>query len=83
MTHPYQKFIRIVIFSIVFAIFIGIVALINGFLLLIILSLYLLIISLFFEAVILYMTFRRAEAGLHFLRVVLLFLFTTYVLFQL
>ncbi|MGM8364739.1 hypothetical protein ACLIBG_04555 [Virgibacillus sp. W0181] len=83
MNHPYEKLIRIVLISIFFSLIFGVVAIIKGYLLLIFLGLYLLMVSLLFEAIILYTTFRRAEASLQFLRAIMLFLFITYLFLNL
>ncbi|MGM8211454.1 hypothetical protein ACLIBH_01540 [Virgibacillus sp. W0430] len=83
MNHPYEKLIRIVIISIVFALISGVIGVIKGYTILIFLSLYFLAISLLFEAVLLFTTFRQAEGGLQFLRAILLLLFTSFLFFQL
>lgn len=83
MKHPYEKFIKINLFSLFLAVFIGGLAFIKGYIVLVLISLYFLVISMAFEAIILHVTFRKKESMLMALRVVLLFLVATYLFIQL
>ncbi|OZU88485.1 hypothetical protein CIL03_12635 [Virgibacillus indicus] len=81
MRHPYGKFIRVEVISLVCLIFIGLIALIQGYLLLIYFSLYLLAIGLITDAMIEWYSHQTAKAGKQVIRAVMLFLFTTYLIF--
>ncbi|PAV31414.1 hypothetical protein CIL05_01805 [Virgibacillus profundi] len=83
MRHPFEKFIRLELLSIVCVILFGLIALIQGYLLLIFLSLYLLAIGLLCNAMIEWYTHQSASAGKQVLRAIMIFLFTTYLMFLL
>ncbi|RDW22306.1 hypothetical protein CWR48_00945 [Oceanobacillus arenosus] len=83
MRHPYEKFARIELISLVIVILFGLIALIQGFLILIFFSLYLIALSLVCDAL-LHLYFRNSQqAGKQILRAVMLFIFATYLLFAL
>lgn len=83
MRHPYEKFIKINLFSLFLAVIIGGLAFMNGYIMLILISLYFLFISMVFEAIILHVTFRKKDSILMLFRAVLLFIFTSYLFVQL
>jgi hypothetical protein len=83
MRHPYRKLIQMELISLLFALLIGFSALITGYILIIFLSIYLVVLSLFCDAMLLLHTRHPAEAGKQAIRCVMLFLFTTYFIFQL
>nr|GGG70927.1 hypothetical protein GCM10011398_13840 [Virgibacillus oceani] len=83
MRHPYEKFIRLELIAILVAVVIGLFALIKGFLLIVILALYMLAFSLASGAIVEWNMNQTNQAGKHFLQAILLFIFTTYMIFQL
>jgi hypothetical protein len=83
MRHPYEKYIRLELITVIFVLVIGIFAIIQSYILFIFLGLYLLVISLILTALIEFHTYRTHAAIKHALRAVLLFVFTTYLIFLL
>lgn len=83
MRHPYEKFIRIELFSIVLALTIFIFALIKGFILLIICSLLLISISLLADSLISWLTHQKAQAIKQCARAVIIFILAIYIIFVL
>lgn len=81
MRHPYEKFIRLELITIILVFILGIFAIIQSYILFIYLGLYLLVISLVFNALIEFHTYQTQEAMKHALRALLLFVFTTYLVF--
>lgn len=83
MRHPYEKFIRIELFSIGFAVFLGVFAFIQGYMILMFVSFYLISISLIAEAMVAWSTFHKQQAIKSVCRALLIFLLVTYLFFQL
>lgn len=82
MRHPYEKFIRIELVSIVSAILIGIIALIKGYLILIFICFYLLALSLLAEAMIEWSTHQKMQGGKQFVRAIVILILTTFLIFK-
>lgn len=82
MRHPYERLIRIEITSISLAAFIGLFAFIQSYTLLIFLSVYLLALSLVCGALIDWSTHQKTQAIKQFLRAIVLFILTTYLLIK-
>ncbi|WP_067728438.1 hypothetical protein [Oceanobacillus damuensis] len=83
MRHPYRKLIQMEFISLLFALLIGFSALITGYIIILFLSIYLIVLSLVCDAMILLYTRHPVEAGKQAVRGIMLFLFTTYFIFQL
>ncbi|ASN04014.1 hypothetical protein [Virgibacillus necropolis] len=83
MRHPYEKFVRLELISLILAIFAGIVVLVKGFILLAVVIIYLIGCGLCCEAMIELNTHNRNKAFKHFAQALLLFIFMTYILFHL
>ncbi|ASK62032.1 hypothetical protein CFK37_07600 [Virgibacillus phasianinus] len=83
MRHPYEKFIRLELLTLILAVIAGIVVLIKGFIFLAIVLIYLIACALCCEAMIELHTHNRNKAFKHFIQVILLFVFTTYIVFHL
>ncbi|MFC4558125.1 hypothetical protein ACFO3D_07865 [Virgibacillus kekensis] len=83
MRHPYEKFIRLEIITLILAGVIGFIAVFQGFPIIMIFCLYLLAISIFSEALIYTNTFQTAQGMKQFAKAFLLILFATILLFQL
>lgn len=83
MRHPYRKLIQMEFVSLLFALLIGFSALIAGYIIIIFLSIYLIVLSLICDALLLMYSRHPAEAGKQAIRGIMLFLFTTYFIFQL
>lgn len=82
MRHPYEKFIRIELISMISAILIGIVALIKGYLILIFICFCLITVSLLAETIILWSTLQKAQGGKQFIRAFLLLILTIYLMLK-
>lgn len=80
MRHPYEKFMRIELFSIAIAVVLGMVAFIKSYTLLLFVSFYLIAISLIAEAIISWSTFHKEQAIKSMGRAILIFLLTSYLL---
>lgn len=78
-----EKYFQISIVSLALAFLIGFIAMIKASYLLILISLYCLAASLISEAFALYISFRHVDGWKQFIRGILLFVFTTYLLFKL
>lgn len=83
MRHPYEKFIRLELIALILAVFAGIIVLIKGFILLAILLIYLIACALCCEGMIELSTHNRNHAVKHFLQAILIFVFMSYIVFQL
>jgi type III secretory pathway component EscV len=81
MRHPYEKFVRIELVSIISAFVIGIIALIKGFPILIFICFFLVAISLCAEAIILWFTYQKVDGGKQLIRAMIIFLLTTFLIF--
>lgn len=81
MRHSYQNIILIELGTLGGATVIGLIAIIKKSFLFVYLSLYILSVSLACDAIVLWYTYRQQEAIKQLLRAMLLFLFTTFVLF--
>lgn len=83
MRHPYEKFARIELISLVIVILFGLIALIQGFLVLIFLCLYLISLSLVCDALLNLYLRNPHQAGKQIIRAAMLFIFATYLIFLL
>lgn len=83
MRHPYEKFIRLELLFIIVAVIVGIIALLKGFAFVIIIALYMIAFSMLSGAIVEWHTHQTNQAGKHFLQAILLFIFTTYMIFHL
>lgn len=83
MRHPYEKFVRLELITLILAIVAGIFVLIKGFIFLAIFVIYLIACGLFCEAMIELHTHNKNKAFKHSLQALLLLVFTTYIVFQL
>ncbi|GAB3789239.1 hypothetical protein [Virgibacillus kimchii] len=81
MRHPYEKFIRLELITIILVFVLGLFAIIQTYIIFLFLGLYLLVISLILTALIEFHTYRTQEALKHASRALLLFIFTTYLIF--
>jgi uncharacterized membrane protein len=81
MRHPYEKYIRLELITIILVFVLGLFALIQSYILFIFLGLYLLVVSLILTALIEFHTYNTHEAIKHALRAILLFVFTTFLIF--
>lgn len=82
MKHPYEKFIRIELLSIVLALIIFIFALMKGYVLLAIISLLLIVVSLLSDGMIFFLTHEKAQAIKQFARAIMVLLLTIYILLK-
>ena len=83
MRHPYRKFIQMELITLFLALIFGLAALVLGYLIILFLAFYIIVQSIICDAMILLQTRHTAEAGKQVLRGIILFLFTTYLLFHL
>ncbi len=83
MRHPYEKFIRLELITLVLVVIIGLISVFQGILIIMLFSLYLLSISIFFEALIAFNTHNTAEGAKQFVKAAMLMLVTTILLFHL
>ncbi|WP_404455980.1 hypothetical protein LG329_08580 [Virgibacillus necropolis] len=83
MRHPYEKFVRLELIILILAVLVGVLVLIKGFIFLAILLIYLIACGLCCEAMIEFHTHNQNKAFKHFLQALLLFVFTTYIIFHL
>lgn len=83
MRHPYEKFIRLELITLVLVVIIGLISVFQGILIIMLFSLYLLAISIFCEALIAMNTHNTAEGAKQFVKAAMLMLVTTILLFQL
>lgn len=83
MRHPYEKFIRLELISLILALFAGIIVLIKGFIFLAIVLIYLIACGLCCEAMIELHTHNRNKAFKHFTQAMLIFVFMSYIVFHL
>ncbi|WP_430790103.1 hypothetical protein VBD025_05595 [Virgibacillus flavescens] len=83
MRHPYEKFIRLELISLILAIICGIIVLIKGYILLVILIILLIACGLCFEAMIELNTHNRNKAFKHFVEALLIIVFMFYILLHL
>ncbi|MBP2076268.1 hypothetical protein [Oceanobacillus polygoni] len=83
MRHPYRKFIQIELISLFLALLFGLAALVLGYFIILFLAFYFIVLSILCDAMILLQTRHSVEAGKQVMRGIILFLFTTYLLFQL
>jgi len=83
MRHPYEKYIRLELITIILVFLLGIFAVIQSYIIFLFLGLYLLVVSLIFTALIEFYTYHTHNAIKHALRALLLFIFTTYLIFLL
>ncbi|MFA1822447.1 hypothetical protein ACDX78_20170 [Virgibacillus oceani] len=81
MRHPYEKYIRLELITIILICLLGLFAIIQSYILFIFLGLYLLTVNLILTALIEFHTYRAHEAIKHVLRAIFLFVFTTYLIF--
>lgn len=83
MRHPYEKFIRLELVTLVLVVVIGFISVFQGYPIIMLFCLYLLSISIFCEALIHMNTFRTTEGIKQFVKAFMLMLLTTILLFQL
>lgn len=83
MRHPYEKIIRIELFSIGFAVLFGIFAFIQGYTILMFVCFYLISISLVAEAMVAWLTYHKEQAIKSIIRAILIFMMSTYLFWQL
>ncbi|GAA0605648.1 hypothetical protein GCM10009001_23650 [Virgibacillus siamensis] len=83
MRHPYEKFIRLELFTLAAAVFIGLIAMFQGFLLIIFFCIFLLAVSMIFEGLIAMNTFHTTEGLKQFIKAAMLLLLTLVLFFQL
>lgn len=80
MRHPYEKFIRTELVTIILSIFVFVIALIKSYLILIYICFYLLVISLLAEAMIAWFTQQKERSVKQLIRGMIIFLLATYLL---
>lgn len=83
MRHPYEKYIRLELITLIIAVFAGIIVLIKGFLFLAIFLIYLVACALCCEAMIELNTHNRNNAFKHFLQAILILVFMSFIVFHL
>jgi len=83
MRHPYKRFIKIELFSLILAIMTGLSAIIWTRVIWVILSMYLIAISLLCDGIVAQSTHQHTWAIKQFIRAFLLFILTTLLLFKL
>lgn len=81
MRHPYEKFIRIELISIISAALIGIIAFIKGYMILIFLCFLLIVLSLLAEAITLWFTYQKIQGGKQLIRALVILVLTIYLVF--
>lgn len=82
MRHPYEKFIRIELMSMVCAALIGIIVLLKGYLLFIFMCFLLIALSLLTEAMILWFTYQKIQGGKQLFRALIILMLTIYLMFK-
>lgn len=83
MRHPYEKFIRLELITLILAVLAGIVVLIKGFTFLAILLIYLIACGLCCEAMVEFHTHNKNKAFKHFVQAMLILVFMSYIVFHL
>lgn len=83
MRHPYEKFIRIELVSMILAVLMGIIVLMKGFLILIFMCFFLIIISLLTDAILLWVTYQKIQSGKQLFRAIIMLILTIYLIFKL
>ncbi|MBU5465223.1 hypothetical protein KQI49_00085 [Virgibacillus sp. MSJ-26] len=83
MRHPYERFIKIELISLILAIIIGLLAIIKANLIWLSLSLYLTAISLFCDSIVAQSTHLKVRRIKQLIRFVLLFFLATLLIFKL
>lgn len=83
MRHPYEKFIRIELFSIGLSVFIGIFAFIKSYTILMFICFYFISLGLVAEAIVAWSTYQKEQAIKSMIRAVVIFLISTYLFWYL
>lgn len=83
MRHPYEKFIRIELFSIGLSVLIGIFAFIKSYTILMFICLYFISAGLAAEAMVAWFTYQKEQAIKSMVRSVVIFLISTYLFWHL
>lgn len=78
MRHPYEKFIRIELFSLGLAVLFGVITLVRGYILLAFVSFYLISLSIAAEAMIAWLTHDKEQAIKLLVRSILIFIIATF-----
>jgi len=81
--HPYEKFIRIELISMISAALICIIVLIKGYLILVFICLFLLVLSLLTEAITLWFTYQKIQGGKQLFRAFMILILTLYLILKL
>lgn len=82
MRHPYEKFIRIELISMISAVLIGMIAFIKGYFTLIFICFFLIALSLIAEVIILWFTYQKIQAGKQLIRACIILILTLYLILK-
>lgn len=82
MRHPYEKFIRIELISMISAVLIGMIAFIKGYFILIFICFFLIALSLIAEVIILWFTYQKIQAGKQLIRACIILILTLYLILK-
>lgn len=83
MRHPYEKFIRIELISMIIAALACIIVLMKGYLILVFICFFLLILSLLTEAITLWFTYQKVQGGKQLFRASIILILTLYLILKL